>query len=109
VAGGIEDFAAAAERCLKYGGLFYTVYRPDRLESLFAALERHHLAPKRMVFVHDHPNKEPSMVLTEAKRGAGEGLTLLPPLLLHDLDENGTPLRHLSQKAQQIYDLCRFE
>ncbi len=108
VAGGMADFAAAAARCLKYGGLFYTVYRPDRLPTLFAALEKNGFSPKRMVFVHDHPGKEPSMVLTEAKLGAAEGLAILPPLILHDLDENSTPFRHLSPRAQQIYDTGRF-
>jgi tRNA1(Val) A37 N6-methylase TrmN6 len=62
-----------------------------------------------MVFVHDHPGKEPSMVLTEARLGGGEGLTVLPPLFLHDLDENGIPFRHLSEKAQKIYDTGRFD
>jgi tRNA1(Val) A37 N6-methylase TrmN6 len=109
VAGGIADFAACAARILKYGGNFYAVYRPDRLESLFAALREHRLAPKRMVFVHDHPGKEPSMVLTEARLGGGEGLTVLPPLFLHELDENGTPFRHLSPRAQKIYDTGRFD
>lgn len=102
--GGIAEFAAAASRLLKYGGLFYSVYRPDRLASLFAALEQNGLSPKRMVFVHDHENAPPSMVLTEAKKGAKEGLTLLPPLLLHDTDEDGKPLKPLSRRAQEIYD-----
>ena len=35
--GGIDDFAAAASRLLKYGGLFYAVYRPDRLAELLCA------------------------------------------------------------------------
>ncbi|MBR2010473.1 MAG: methyltransferase [Clostridia bacterium] len=97
--GGIAEFTAAAARCLKYGGLFYTVYRPDRLESLFAALHMHKLAPKRMVFVHDNPTAAPAMVLLEAKKGAGEGLVILPPLFLHE--NTGDPA--LSPRAQQIY------
>ena len=101
--GGIADFAAAAARCLKSGGLFYTVYRPERLESLFAALRAARLAPKRMVFVHDRENKAPSMVLTEAKLDACEGLRVLPPLFLHDDDPRG-----LSPRAQAIYDTGSF-
>ena len=97
--GGIAEFAAAAARCLKYGGLFYTVYRPDRLESLFAALHANKLAPKRMIFVHDNPTAAPSMVLLEAKKGASEGLVVLPPLFLHD--SVGEPA--LSPRAQEIY------
>ena len=98
--GGIAEFAAAAARCLKYGGTFYAVYRPDRLESLFAALRAAKLAPKRCVFVHDHPNAAPSMVLLEARLGGGEGLTVLPPLLLHDKAGDTA----LSVRAQAIYD-----
>ena len=98
--GGIFEFAAAAARCLKYGGLFYTVYRPDRLESLFDALKRTGFSPKRMLFVHDHPDAAPSMVLTEAKKGAGEGLSILPPLFLHTVKGDTT----LSSRAKRIYD-----
>lgn len=102
--GGIAEFAAAAARCLKYGGLFYTVYRPDRLDALFFALHANRLAPKRMVFVQDHPTAPPSMVLLESKLGAGEGLTLLPTLLLHD--RTGDTV--LSARAQEIYQTGSF-
>ena len=107
VLGGVADFAAAAARCLKYGGKFYVVYRPDRLETLFAALRANKLTPKRMVLVQDHADKEPSMVLCEAMLGAAEGLTLLPTLLLHDKCPNGIE-KVLSERAQKIYDTGRF-
>ena len=102
--GGITEFADAAARCLKYGGLFYVVYRPDRLETLFSALKKAGLAPKRMVFVHDHPDASPSMLLLEAKKGAAEGLQLLPPLFLHDKAGE----KALSHRAQSIYDNGTF-
>lgn len=102
--GGIHEFAAAAARILKYGGLFYVVYRPDRLESLFAALKESDLAPKRMVLVHDHRDAAPSMALLEAKKGAGEGLTLLPPLFLHEAPGE----KALTSRAQKIYDNGTF-
>lgn len=108
VLGGIEDFAAAAARCLKYGGRFYTVYRPDRLPSLFAALRAAKLEPKRMVFVHDHEDKAPSMVLCESVKGAGEELTVLPPLVLHEKCPDGVK-KELSARAQRIYDTGRFD
>ena len=38
VLGGIFDFCACAARILKYGGVFYTVYRPERLPDLMEAL-----------------------------------------------------------------------
>lgn len=102
--GGIAEFALAAAKCLKSGGLFYCVYRPDRLETMFAALRAARLAPKRMVFVHDSPEKNAAMVLCEAKLDAAEGLTLLPPLFLHE--SGNTAL--LSPRAQEIYDTGSF-
>jgi tRNA1Val (adenine37-N6)-methyltransferase len=107
VLGDIADFATAAAKSLKHGGKFYTVYRPDRLESLLAALRAARLAPKRMVFVHDSAMKPPSMVLTEATLGAAEGLQILPPLFLHETTANGVE-KALSKRAQEIYDTGRF-
>lgn len=98
--GGIAEFAKAAAACLKYGGIFYAVYRPDRLESLFAALRENKLAPKRLLFVHDHPDAVPAMVLVEAKRGGGEGLSILPPLFLHCKAGDTA----LSPRAKSIYE-----
>ena len=107
ILGTIHDFCAAAARCLKYGGKFYTVWRPDRLEALMAALRANKLAPKRMLFVHDSADKEPAVVLTEAVRGAGEGMHVLPPLFMHDMSPNGVE-KALSKRAQRIYDTGRI-
>ena len=108
VCGDIAAFAAAAAKCLKFGGRFYTVFRPDRLDALLAAMRSVNLTPKRMVFVHDHIAKAPSMVLTEARLGANEGLTVLPPLILHETDADGVK-KELSPRAQRIYDTGRFD
>lgn len=104
IEGGIREFAAAAARCLKYGGLFYTVYRPDRAETLFAALREQRLAPKRMVLVQDHPEAPPSMLLLESKLGAAEGLVLLPTICLHE--KRGE--KALSHRAAAIYETGIF-
>lgn len=106
VLGDLTDFTAAAARCLKYGGTLYLVYRPDRLETLFAALRMARFAPKRMLFVQDAPDRAPSMVLCESRLGGGEGLTLLPTLILRDCAQNGAPL---TPRAQRIYDTGYIE
>ena len=106
VLGDLYDFTAAAARCLKYGGALYTVYRPDRLETMFSALRAAKFAPKRMLFVQDSPEKAPSMVLCESRLGGGEGLTLLPTLVLRERAANGAPL---TPRAQRIYDTGRIE
>lgn len=101
VLGDLFDFTRAAARVLRYGGTLYTVWRPDRLETLFAALRDAKFAPKRMLFVQDAADKAPSMVLTEARLGGAEGLTLLPTLILREAAENGAPL---TPRAARIYE-----
>lgn len=87
--GTILDFCRMAARLVKYGGSFITVYRPDRLEALFASLRECGFAPKRITFVYRDHLHTPSLVLTEAKRGGKEGLYCTPPLLL--VGEDGKP------------------
>lgn len=106
ILGDLGDFTAAAARCLRYGGTLYLVYRPDRLETMFAALKKSKLAPKRVLFVQDAPEKAPSMVLCEARLGGGEGLTMLPTLILRESAQNGAPL---TPRAQRIYDTGMIE
>ncbi len=82
VFGGIDEFCACAGKVLKTGGRFYTVYRPDRLESLMIALYKYGFSPKRMTFVASDTEHEPSVVLTEAVKDAGESLFITPALFL---------------------------
>ncbi len=88
VYGTIGDFCEAARRLLKHGGLFYAVYRPDRLCDLLTAMRFAGLEPKRMTFVHDSPAHPPCLLLVEAKKGGASGCALTKPLFLR---ENGLP------------------
>ena len=83
VAGGIGDFCSAATRILKHGGLFYTVWRPDRLCELTNALSAAKLEPKRMTLVHARAELPPCLVLCEAKKGASAGVYVTPPLIMY--------------------------
>ncbi len=105
VLGDLADFTTAAARCLRFGGTLYLVYRPDRLDTLFAALRAAKFAPKRMLFVQDAPDKAPCMVLCEARLGGNESLSMLPTLVLRERAENGAPLTPV---AQRIYDTGRM-
>ena len=78
VFGGIEDFAYAASRLLRYGGRFYLVHRPERLADIFDALRKAHLEPKRLVPVLPSPEEAPSLVLVEAVSGAKPSLVFSP-------------------------------
>ena len=86
--GGISDFAAAAAKLLKYGGLFYAVYRPDRLSELLCACAENGLEPKRMTLVYPTENHVPCLVLLEAKKNGGHGIFVTKPLIIY---QSGKP------------------
>ena len=72
----IFDVLKSAARLLKNGGDFYIVYRPDRLQSLFAAMTEYNITPKKIKFIYAGKNKSASLVLIKGKQGAGEGLSV---------------------------------
>lgn len=86
--GGIADFAESAARLLKYGGLFYAVYRPDRLAELLFACKLHGLEPKRMTLVYPTENHVPCLVLLEAKKNGAPGIFVTKPLIIY---QSGKP------------------
>ena len=68
---------------LKPGGTFYLVHRPFRLVELFGTMTRYQLEPKRMKMVHPYVDKEPNMVLIEAKKGGKSRIEIEAPLIVY--------------------------
>ncbi len=99
--GTLTDFCAAASRTVKYGGLFYTVYRPERLCDLFCALRENSLEPKRLVTVYPDTESCPCLVLCESKKGASPSLINSKPLIIY---KSGT--REYTEDMQRVYDTC---
>ncbi|MDD6095518.1 MAG: methyltransferase [Clostridia bacterium] len=99
--GTISDFCAAASRLLKYGGLFYTVYRADRLCDLFFSLRSNGLEPKKLVTVYPDTESAPCLVLCESKKGANPSLIHSRPLIIY---KSGT--RDYTEDMQKVYDTC---
>ena len=83
VNGTIRDFCASASKLLKYGGLFYAVYRPDRLGELLYACKSNQLEPKRMTLVYPTANHAPCLMLLEAKKNGAEGMIVTKPLIIY--------------------------
>lgn len=102
VFGGAREFISFAGRVLKTGGRLYTVYRPDRLETLMKAFNESGFSVKRMTFVASDASHEPSAVLTEAIRGGRESLYVTPNLFLTDGSGSVTP------DAEYIYERGEF-
>lgn len=81
--GDIDELILSGARLLKYGGSFYTVYRPDRLCDIICAMRGASVEPKRMTYVYADVKKEPSMVLIEAKKGGKSGINVTRPLIIY--------------------------
>lgn len=96
------DFATVAKvsaDLLKYQGKAYFVHRPERLAELLATLTAADLAPKQLQFIHPREDREANMVLIAAiKAGRPDGLRIMPPLIVHEVDGSYTPaVRRLLQ------------
>lgn len=80
----LPELLACAAWCLRFGGSFFLVHKPERLTDLLAGLRACRLEPKRLQFVRHHPSASASLVLIEARAGAKNGLSLLRDLVLFD-------------------------
>lgn len=80
----VYSLCKAASKLVKFGGYFYTVYRPDRISDLFDALRSNKFEIKRLTFVCARPDLAPCLVLTEAKLGAAAGTNVTPVFFISD-------------------------
>ena len=91
----LEDVCRAAARLLRWGGSFCLVHKPERLADLVCALRENGLEPKRLRVVCVRPERAPSLILLEARRGGRPGLRAEPPLALENAD--GSPTAELNR------------
>ena len=94
----LEDVVAAADYLLAPHGKFFMIHRPFRLPEIFESLAAHKLEPKRMRLIFPFANKEPNMVLIEARKNAKRRLTIEPPLIVRY--DNG----EYTAEVQKIYN-----
>ncbi len=83
IEGGISLFCEAASWCLKSGGSFFAVYRPDRLVNLICSMKKYGIEPKRLRAVVPSAGKKPSLVLIEGKKDGKEGLVYENDLFIY--------------------------
>ena len=86
----LAEVVAAAAWCLRTGGAFCLVHRPERLAELLSLMVGAGLEPKRLRLVQHRLEKPPSLVLVEGRKGARPGLEVLPALSLTGPDGQDT-------------------
>lgn len=96
----LEDVVEAADTLLATHGKFFMIHRPFRLPEIFSALERHKMEMKRMQLIFPFADKEPNMVLIEARKNAKRRLTIEPPLVVRNDDGEYTT------EIDSIYNNC---
>ena len=94
-----DELCLAASRLLSCGGSFFLVHKPERLAELLSTLRAHRLEPKRLRLVRNTAGAAVSLVLIEARLGAGTGLRIENDLILSNPD--GTP----TAEYRRIYHL----
>lgn len=105
ILGNIQDFCHAASKNLKHGGLFYVVYRPERISELFYAMSSAKIEPKRLCFVYPDIYSAPSLILVEGKKGASAEIKVTKPLIMYN-DRSHT---EYTVDFQFIYDNGYFK
>ena len=60
------------------------IHRPTRLADIFALCKKYSLEPKVLRMVVPFANKEPTMVLVEARKDAKPELKVLPQLVVYN-------------------------
>ena len=94
----LEDVVKAADYLLASHGSFFMIHRPFRLPEIFSSLEKHKMEMKRMRLIYPFADKEPNMVLIEARKNAKRRLTIEPPLIVRNDDGEYTV------EVQDIYN-----
>ncbi len=81
--GSLEDVVRAAAYLLGTKGKLWLSYSPSRFAHLMGVLRHQGFEPKALRMVHGRRDLPARMALLAAVRGGGEGLRVMPPLVLY--------------------------
>ncbi|MDH5298606.1 MAG: methyltransferase, partial [Desulfobulbaceae bacterium] len=84
LSGGLDELVKAIAFALKTRGRAALVYPAARSAILLAALKAARLEPKRLQVVYSYPGSAGRLMLVEAVKGGGEGMSILPPFYIYD-------------------------
>lgn len=81
-----EQICEIANKCLKYGGKFYTCCHCDRMVEIIFKLKQNSLEPKKVLFTQPSKETMPKVVFIEAIKNGKEGVKILPCIITNDKD-----------------------
>jgi tRNA1(Val) A37 N6-methylase TrmN6 len=93
----LEELIRSVASCLKFGGHFFMIHRPDRFAEIVSEMNKYQLEIKRVRFVHPYLNANPNHVLIEAIKNGQPGMKVEPPLVLYK------EKHQLTQEMKDIY------
>ncbi len=79
----LSDLMKVVSKTLKFGGYFYMIHRPDRLEEIMTLCQNENMSVKRIRFVHPYLHHEANHVLIEVMKWGNPGLKVEKPLILY--------------------------
>jgi tRNA1Val (adenine37-N6)-methyltransferase len=79
----LEQLIMKAALCLKFGGSFQLIHRPDRLGELVSLMQKYHFEVKRIKMVHPYAHQKANHVLIEATKNGKPGVIVEPPMILY--------------------------
>lgn len=86
----LEDVLLAASRQLTSGGRFLAIYTTERLPEMLAGMRAVGIEPKIQRMVHTRIQNDSKRVLIEGIKNARRGITVPPPLIIHESDGSYT-------------------
>jgi len=87
----LEDLLRTGHHLLKNKGRLCLIYPATRTADVFQRLRHFHLEPKRVQFVHSHPQDEASLLMVDALKEGKTQIKVLPPFVLYKPGGQYTP------------------
>jgi tRNA1Val (adenine37-N6)-methyltransferase len=95
----IDDVLQATHYLLKEGGRIFVIFPAQRAITLLNSLRHALLEPKRIRWVYSREGEEATFILTEAHKGRGEGVEILPPFYIYS--DHGS----YTQEMEALYSI----
>jgi len=86
----LKDVVGCAQRMLKAGGRFVTIYAAERTADVICQMRCEGIEPKRLHGIHSTLYSHAKLVVIEGKKGGNPGLTLAAPLIIYNEDGSYT-------------------